>query len=187
MPRLKDGLAEGAQPPDLPDGEHPESSPPAESRQQRQNIAGIRSQVASRSGLPGRIRQAADNVAAVPSHEIRVEMVLDRNSRPTRYRIVVCGCALCRHRAPVSARHPRWMEIIPTACSLTSPRAGRRTRGPVAVLVEAPLAWAVPPQRQSVHRSAGPRVRRCVGSALSLMRPSIRARRLPAKANQGVW
>ena len=36
MPRLKAGLAAGAQPPDPPDSEHPESSPPAESRQQTQ-------------------------------------------------------------------------------------------------------------------------------------------------------
>jgi DNA-binding NarL/FixJ family response regulator len=51
MPRLNDGLAEGAQPPDLPDGEHPESRPPAESRQQAQPspASGLRSRAGLRS------------------------------------------------------------------------------------------------------------------------------------------
>jgi two-component system nitrate/nitrite response regulator NarL len=72
MPRLKDGLAEGAQPPDLPDGEHPESSPPAESRQQPQTspASGLR----SRAGLRSLAVLAKRLTMSQPSRHTRYEL-----------------------------------------------------------------------------------------------------------------
>jgi cytochrome oxidase assembly protein ShyY1 len=72
MPRLKDGLAEGAQPPDLPDGEHPESSPPAESRQQPQTspASGHR----SRAGLGSLAALGKRLTMSQPSRHTRYEL-----------------------------------------------------------------------------------------------------------------
>ncbi len=72
MPRLKDGLAEGAQPPDLPDGEHPESSPRAESRPQPPTspASGLR----SRAGLRSLAALGKRLTMSQPSRHTRYEL-----------------------------------------------------------------------------------------------------------------
>lgn len=102
MPRLKYGLAEGARPPDLPDGEHPESSPPAESRQQPQTspASGHR----SRAGLRSLAALCRRLTMSQPSRHTRYELTPPRSQFSTPYRTDLFGGALRRRRAAVSAR-----------------------------------------------------------------------------------
>ena len=72
MPRLNDGLAEGAQPPDLSDGEHPELSSPTESRPQTQT-----------SPAPGhRSRAGLGSLAPLGKR-----LTMSQPSRHTRYEL----------------------------------------------------------------------------------------------------
>ena len=70
-------FARGARPPDQPDGEHAEPavlpSHPGTDKHRQRRLAGA-------ARLPGRdISQAADDVAAVPAHEVCVGVVRDRD------------------------------------------------------------------------------------------------------------
>jgi DNA-binding NarL/FixJ family response regulator len=72
VPRLNDGLAGGAQAPDLSDGEHRESSPPAESRQSPQTspAPGLR----SRAGLRSLAALGKRLMMSQPSRHTRYEL-----------------------------------------------------------------------------------------------------------------
>jgi hypothetical protein len=72
IPRLQDGSAAGAQPPDPREGEHPESSPCAESRQQPQTspASGLR----SRAGLGSLAALGRRMTMSQPSRYTRYEL-----------------------------------------------------------------------------------------------------------------